>query len=248
MAAALLLALPTNGGADSVSKGSPQAGGLVNAFELPLNGAHHEFYGPVAKRGTHFATLEMAALIARVGRVVERAAPGAPLLIGDCSLESGGEVARHVSHESGRDADLLFYVRDADGHSVPSPGFMRFSGRGRCKSRGCDVVFDDLRNWWVVRTLLMSEQPAVQYIFVSGPIKRRLIDYARSRQESAEIVRRARRVMMVPKDSSAHDDHFHVRIYCSESDRRAGCRDKGRRWPWLSSESQGKLPYHRPAK
>ena len=84
----------------------------------------------------------------------------------------------------------------------------------------------------LVRTLVWSQRPQIQFIFVSRGLRKLMLDYAVRRQEHREILRRARRVMQQPGNSSPHADHFHVRIYCSPQDRTAGCVDGGPRWPW----------------
>ncbi len=223
--------------ARSRSVGSPEAGQLEGGFQIPLSGAHHRFVGPVASRGTQWATLELAALIARVARAVDEAVPGPPLVLGDMSVAHGGEVARHASHESGRDADLLFYLRDASGRRVPAEDFLPFDGTGRCARTGCERSLDIERTWWAVRTLVASRAPAVQWIFVSAPLEERLLRYARERGEHAEILKRAGRVLHQPRDALAHDDHLHVRIYCSTTDGE-GCVDAPPRWSWVDGSGR----------
>lgn len=236
---ALLVALPLGSTtARGGSVGTTGSGRLDNGFKLPLEGTWHEFAGPVRARGTNYATLELAALLARAASTVAREAPGAPLVLADASVKRGGQVARHASHESGRDVDLLFYVRDERGDSVASPGFRRFDGAGRCVSEGCRLRLDVPRTWWLVRTLLASQRPAVQYLFVAEPLRALLLDYAREHGEHGTIVRRAQRVLHQPTDSSAHDDHLHLRVYCGASDRAGGCVDTGPRWPWVGADGR----------
>ncbi|MEZ4265442.1 MAG: penicillin-insensitive murein endopeptidase [Myxococcota bacterium] len=233
---ALTLVAPGETIAGSV--GTTGAGRLENGFKLPLEGTWHEFAGPVRSRGTNYATIELAALIARAASTVAGAVPGAPLVLADASADGGGELARHASHESGRDVDLLFYVRDARGESVASPGFRSFDGAGRCTSERCALRLDVPRTWWLVRTLLASQRPAVQYLFVSEPVRALLLAHARARGEHAAIMRRAERVLHQPSDSSAHDDHFHLRVYCGPADRAAGCVDTGPRWSWVGDDGR----------
>jgi penicillin-insensitive murein endopeptidase len=206
---------------------------LLNGFPLPPRGAHYKLYGAVPRRGSQFATLELAALLGRAARTVDQHLGGAPLVIADCSSEHGGKLGTHQSHTSGRDVDVLFYALDASGNSVQSPGFVDYDGEGRCQSTRCKVTFDDARNWWFVRVLVASQRPAVQYIFVSDPLRARLLAWAERHGEDPELLRRARRVLLEPDDSSPHADHFHVRVYCTPDDRAAGCVDVGPRWSWL---------------
>ena len=209
----------------------------MDGFRVPLTGAFHRFTGPVKSRGTNFATLELAALLIRAARVVEAAVPGPPMILGDMSAKHGGDLGRHKSHNSGRDVDVLFYVQDEDGKPAAPRGFHSFSGDGTCASRGCKGLwFDDQRNWWFLRTLLSSVDVPVQYVFVSEPLRARLLDYAEKRKEVPEIIARARKVLVQPRQSSPHDDHFHVRVYCSARDVEQGCVDKGPRWPWMGQQ------------
>ena len=235
----LLLGAVTSQG-HSASVGTAQDGRLVDGFRLPLDGSHHRFAGPVRARGSQYATLEMAALVARAARTVEAAIPGAPLVLGDCSKSGGGAIERHRSHRSGRDVDLLFYVTDPKGRSTTSPGFRGFGDGGRCRDAGCRLRFDVARNWWLVRTLLASRRPAVQHVFVSEPLKKLLLAHGHDRGEHPDILARAEIVLRQPSDSSAHTDHFHVRTYCSRQDLAAGCVDGGLRWPWVDAHGRAK--------
>ena len=220
-------------GGSSTSVGTAQGGHLVNGFKLPENNAWIRFYSKVESRKSNFATLELAALLTRASRVVQRSVGGALLTIGDCSDSDGGDIRGHRSHNSGRDVDILFYVLDERGRSIPARGFWKFDENGVAR-RGKRVYrFDTERNWWLVRTLVASESPAVQYIFVSQPLKEKLISFAKKHGEAKEILRRARYILMQPGDALPHDDHYHVRIFCSEDDRAHGCKDTGAKWRWV---------------
>lgn len=224
--------------ANAASEGTAQDGRLVDGFEVPLKGPHHRFLNRTAKRGTQYTTLEVAALLWRSARHVGKSSPGPPLLIGDCSLKGGGTVERHRSHRSGRDVDLLYYVKDARGKPVESPGFEPFDSTGRCSREGCRLRLDVPRNWSLIRTLIASRRPAVQYVFISNPIKELMLRYAEQRGEHPEILRRARLILRQPSDSAAHDDHMHVRTFCSSTDLKSGCVDGGTRWRWVDDQGR----------
>ena len=225
--------------ATSRSVGSAHRGHLVNGFELPLKGEHHAFFGPVEERKSNFATLELAALIGRAARVVAAALPdGHPLMLGDCSVDGGGTIPRHASHRSGRDVDMLFFRVDGSGQPLLADSFLRFDGRGMCRGKRCKSRLDVPRTWWLLRTLIVSQEPAVQYVFISKPIRQLLLRYAQSRGEHPEILKRARKVMRQPRGAAPHDDHIHLRTYCTPKDQDAGCVDHGPRWPWISLEGK----------
>jgi len=233
-----LICLPGFGVSYAASEGTAQDGRLVDGFEVPLEGPNHRFLSRTAKRGTQHTTLELAVLLWRSAQHVAKSTPGPPLLIGDCSLKAGGAVERHRSHRSGRDVDLLFYVKDSRGKRVESPGFEPFDEKGKCSREGCSLRLDLERNWSLLRTLVASRRPAVQYIFVSNPIKSLLLRWAQERGEHPEILKRARLIMRQPSDSSAHTDHMHVRTFCSQSDLEHGCVDGGTRWRWVDSKGR----------
>ena len=226
--AALAFAAPPH------SVGAPWSGHLENPVAMPLQGRHWRFTGTSQKRGTNYGTKDIVALLTRAADTVDHFVDTPPLVLGDIGAEHGGKLGHHKSHQAGRDVDVLFYVIDPHGKRQASRGFNDFDEAGECVPKSCRGWRYDLQgNWWLVRTLLWSKRPQVQYVFVADWLKRRLLDYARSRGELPEILRRAESVLVQPRNSSPHADHFHVRIYCSAADRAAGCVDGGPRWGWI---------------
>ena len=73
----------------------------------------------------------------------------------------------------------------------------------------------------------------MQWIFVAEHLEEMLLAHAEASKVDATVHRRARRVMLPPRDSSPHADHFHVRIYCSEHERLQGCLNNGARHQWV---------------
>lgn len=166
---------------------------------------------------------------------VRSAFPGTEdLRIGDVGAPEGGHHPRHASHRAGRDVDVLFYVEDASGRPLRSAGFVAFSRFGYAVAPdGGLYFFDDARNWELVRTLLTDETIEVQWIFCSRGVEARLLAYALEHEPDADVLFRAPYVLQQPENARAHDDHFHVRVFCTADERAAGCRDLGPRWPWL---------------
>src|SRR5688572_23502283 len=66
----------------------------------------------------------------RAARAVARKFPGSVLEIGELSRKDGGRITSHLSHQSGRDADVGFYLTDLDGTPIRAPRFLRCDGRG----------------------------------------------------------------------------------------------------------------------
>jgi penicillin-insensitive murein endopeptidase len=202
---------------------------------MALKGKHHCFTWNVGNKGSNFATPLMRNLMCRASKTVARKLGGPPLVLGSISRHGGGKMNPHKSHQVGRDVDILFYVLDPKGQAKKARGFYEFNDKGRCAHRRCrGWTFDLERNWWLVRTLVWSVKPYVQYAFVSEGLKKLLIDYASSNGEHPEIIKRAQAVLVQPRNSSPHADHFHVRIYCTADEKKKGCEDGGVRHRWVS--------------
>jgi penicillin-insensitive murein endopeptidase len=149
------------------------------------------------------------------------------LVVADLSANNGGEAHLfHRSHQSGRDVDLLYYVRDTAGKAF-EPEVMRvFDGKLVAKD-GSGVTLDVPRSWQLVKELLTAQEAYVQFIFMYRPIAERLIEYATKNGESDVVLARAIKALKQPGDSAPHNDHMHVRIYCPATDRMYGCVDIG---------------------
>lgn len=154
----------------------------------------------------------LVGLIDRAARRVARRFPDAVLSVGDLSRREGGELERHHSHESGRDADLGFYLRNPADKPLLPTRFVTFSPRGQATDLS-GAVFDDARNWALVEALVDDQQARVSHIFVARHIRARLLRYAELHGVPSEMRQRAAEIMMQPSQA-AHDDHFHVRIGC----------------------------------
>lgn len=175
------------------------------------------------------------AAIERAAREVATAFPGGyPLRVGDLSGPLGGTHPRHRSHRAGRDADLLFFARDEGGLTAPNAGWMHFDRFGLSALPGRVVAFDEARNWHLVRTLLMDDEARVKWLFCANELKARLLRYAIRHERSPQAVLRATWVLHQPSRGDPHDDHFHLRVGCSEAERGLGCTEDPPHWPWLS--------------
>jgi penicillin-insensitive murein endopeptidase len=257
MALMLLAGCPHYGLVDdgtSVSYGPSNRGKLINPAQLPARGDGWVIPSRWARRGLNYGTDELVALIIHAGRSIGVHSPGVELAVADLSRRRGGPSAWHRSHQTGRDVDLLFFATDDQGNPVRMESMPRFAADGlavqtvgqapRQTPRQTTVKasvqapggaapqtavlrFDVERNWLLIRALLRNPIAEVQYIFVYEPLKRLLIEHARASGEPDELIAQASFVLHQPGDSLPHDDHFHVRIYCSPSDRMMGCTDRG---------------------
>lgn len=221
---------------EPTSVGTTSEGYLVMGASLPDEGEGFER----GRRGeaTRYGVPRLVAALERAGATVAREAPGSGLLrVGDLGSELGGAHLRHRSHRAGRDVDVLFYLTDAAGRPAPSRGFLAVSRFGTTLDEDGHVFFlDEERNWRLVRALLTDPEIDVQWIFCSRGVKSRLLRWALEHEDDPDLLVRAAYVLQQPENALPHDDHFHVRLYCSTDERARGCRDTGPRWPWLRPE------------
>ncbi len=194
----------------SLSVGTPNSGWQLRAKKLKSSPHLRVKKGSGAFVYGHPALVLM---LHRTSRDVGRMARGAKMLVGDLSAKSGGPLSGHRSHQSGRDADVGFYVRDPKGRAVTLDRFRQFGGDGKAKD-GSGYMFDDHRNWLLVQSWIQDRRAGISHIFVAKPLRKRLLDYARKNKNYKLHLNAAAVLLKQPRSSSAHDDHFHVRIAC----------------------------------
>ncbi len=217
------------------SVGMPHLGVQTDAVELPRETASFERFRPVGS--AYWGQPALVAAIGQAADAVRREWPGGePLMIGDLSAREGGKVPRHNSHRSGRDVDLLWFLRSLDGRPIRTRGFLHVGEDGLTWDpySGRYYALDLPRQWAVLKAFLKSDQVDIQWLFCSTPVEALLIDYARARGEPDALIWRAETVLLQPGDSLPHDDHIHLRIACTPETALSGCEGGGPHWPWLT--------------
>jgi len=220
----------------SVSLGNTSTGGILRAARLPLRGKHFAVLPRWRKRHTNYSTDELVTLLKHAARQVAQTYPGSRMMVGNLSLKNGGDIQWSQSHNAGRDGDIAFYFRRGRRSFVPT-SLIRVSPGLRSLRPG-GARFDLQRNWALVKALLTHKTIPVQWIFVAKYIKMALLKHARAHRESAGLVARADKILRQPTDSLSHDDHFHVRIYCSREDRLEGCLDRAPFWKGVQTHDR----------
>ena len=195
-----------------LSVGSPTEGHLVGAVRL-ADAPYLRIVPAYGGGDVRWGVGAMVGMLDRAARNVRRQFPEAVMSLGHISRQNGGELDRHASHESGRDADVQFYVRNEHGKPAYSDHFVAFQGDGTAPSWP-GAHFDDARNWALVAALMNDPVAHVSHIFVATPMRARLLAYAARVQVSQALRDRAALTMLQPHGSLPHDDHFHVRISC----------------------------------
>ncbi len=225
----------------STSCGSTNRGALGQAAVLPDRGPGYIMAEPWRSRGSSYGTSELVSLIQRSSAAVSLAHEGSQLSVADLSSKHGGAIASHRSHQNGRDVDLVYYAMDADGNAFhPDSHMAYYSSKGEATyakapnfAKNIPVrYFDMKRNWSLVRHLMLDTETEVEFIFVSRRVKRWLLTYAAETEETPELLKKATKLLHVPKGTRGHNDHMHVRITCSEQDIASGrCRTASARKP-----------------
>lgn len=217
----------------AISMGSSDQGYLHHAISLPDRGEGYQRLRQGEE--TRYGTATLITAIERAARAVSDAFPGGyPLRVGDLSNQRGGMHQRHLSHRAGRDADLVFYARDAGGIAARGGAWLHFDRYGLAVRQDRVFSFDEARNWHLVRTLVMDPQARVKWLFCSNDIKTRLLRYAARHEPSSQAVFRATWILHQPARGDPHTDHFHVRVGCGDIERTLGCEEQAPFWPWLS--------------
>lgn len=216
----------------SLSVGYTSGGRLDEGAEVPLSGRGWTFLSMVRGRGTNFGTAEMKGLLERVGARVRERHPRSVVGVGNISIEGGGKTRWHVSHQAGRDIDLALFGVDARGKPLKPQGFVRYGPDGLSVGTRKRYRFDVERNLTLVTALLEDEVP-VQWIFVAEALRAAMLEEAQRQGVSEDTLARMAEVVHQPSDSNPHDNHFHVRIFCSVEDRLHGCLERGPLWPWV---------------
>jgi penicillin-insensitive murein endopeptidase len=211
----------------SISVGKPSRGYLIDGVRLPDHGEGFATREVWRARDNRFGTDELIDLVTAVARRMQTHVHDVKLVVADLSGKGGGERALfHRSHQSGRDVDLLYYMRDAGGKPFDPDAMHVFNAAAMARD-GTGITVDIPRTWMLVKELITAPEAVVQWVFMYEPIARRLLEHAKAIGEPEALIARARKTLKQPGDSARHDDHMHVRVYCSTADKAYGCVDMG---------------------
>ena len=223
-------------GFESTSLRNPNDGSLLGGVPLPLEASGLRF-NPGRDPAARYGTVEVVRALLEASARVERELGGLPITINDLSLESGGPIPHHRSHQSGRDVDALFYQLGPDGQPIESVGaFFDPNGRGvdfRDLADPTDDValtLDVTRTWLFLRALIEGQKAQLQNIYVAEHLRTLLLEHARADDAPPATIHRFEALTCQP--SYPHDDHFHFRFFCTPDDIAQGCRDAQPVYPW----------------
>jgi hypothetical protein len=185
----------------SVSLGAPNRGRLTGGVPMP-QGDHWIVRNATYSWGT--PSTIMALVHGLTATAV--AHPGGTIpLVADLSRRTGGRLRPHRSHQSGRDADVTYYITTPG----PSPGFRPVS----------PMTLDAVRQWELFEYWI--ENGMVDYIFTDRRLIPALAMQAIEAGASDELYRAAFGVRGdggIIRHERGHDDHLHVRFACDPDD------------------------------
>ena len=212
---------------DSFSVGDTRDGYLVHGIPLPLPNLTMRQLPVQYERGLSYGTSELVDLLSGVARTMARKYPHTMLHLGNLGAREGGDIPYSISHNAGRDADIAFYLLDKDGQNIRPDNLVKMNRR--LHSPDSVLSFDLEQNTTLVELLLSDPKHRVQFIFLAKHIRSAIHRELLARQASPELLEKFEQTV---QNQSAHDDHFHIRVYCSDEDICAGCIDRSIIHPW----------------
>ncbi len=220
----------------ALSVGDTSSGRVVHAKEL----VESDSIGILPKqreRDLKYGTEELVNLLQDAGKSLHDET-STKLWIGNIGKRGGGDIPFSVSHNAGRDADVALSYLDAANNPIDPPGLVALGKDGFSKDRS--VQLDAKRTWITVRALVTDEGSDVEYIFLSDPLRKKLLTWGRDHGAKPSVCERVANVLRQPAGAAPHDDHLHVRIYCSAIDLSAGCVDTGTERPLVAARVQAR--------
>jgi murein endopeptidase len=187
------------------SVGRPTQGRLLNGVHLG-RGAGYRLRFPEAAH----ALPEMRKILRRCARQVAVRFPGtAKVLIGDLSKPTGGSFPPHASHQSGRDADVGYYLAG--------------NKQNKTLHQVGAYQLDFAKNWTLLRCYLRTGR--VVRVYMDSAIMGAYAAYLRRRglADDALLARlfeteAANKREALVRHSAGHDTHLHVRFACPLDD------------------------------
>lgn len=224
-------------GALSTSIGNVNHGQLEEGIPLPRMGPGFLRNPKRPNPKGYFATVEVIQSLVRAAQRVKKQFPVGRVLINDLSFKEGGKITHHGSHRAGRDVDTLFYLFDEDGKPVRSRGVS--IGRdgvgwhfGKHSDPDDDVYykFDVARTFAFLQALVEDKDNQLQRIFIAEHLRTLLMEYAETAKIRKATLQRIGDLTCQP--NTPHDDHIHLRFFCSPQDLEKGCEDVYPVYPW----------------
>lgn len=201
----LVLKVERFDGKSGVSRGLANNGSLSGGIMLP-KGDGYIVRNPKRSYGTALTVGIIMDAMASYAKAYPR---GPRFAVGDLSVENGGKLPPHISHQSGRDVDIGLIHKN--GRQLTS--FQRLKPKD----------LDPARNWHIIEYFVKSGK--TQYIFLEYELQKPLYEYAKSKGYTDKELRNIiqypngkKSYHAVIRHSKGHVGHIHVRFVCSDTD------------------------------
>jgi len=186
---------------ETKASGKPWGGRLDRPAELPEQGPGYTTF-----KVNRFGTWQVIhTLTAGIAEVLLRYPDSVPVVIGDLSTATGGRLSPHRSHQNGLDIDIGYF------HAGNRP-VTRFQAAD-------DGTLDAPKTLTLLEGLLRTGW--VDLLFIDRKVQRPLIDEARTRGWSDDLLQRifgeacdggCRNAVV--RHSKGHHNHLHLRVKC----------------------------------
>ncbi|EQC52336.1 penicillin-insensitive murein endopeptidase [Bacteriovorax sp. DB6_IX] len=188
-------------------------GQLKNSEDIYHNSTFIKLF---QKRGKNYTTQEMLTELNKLADLTRRMYPNAERLqVGDLSAQNGGKINRHVSHQNGLDADVVYLRHNNYEQSEEAPEWEEYF----VKSGKITKNFHKARNWFILDYLVHNTD--ANRIFVDQAIKsyycKEMLNKAKY---SKEEIARHTATLRVLRPAKYHKTHFHLRLNCPKDDKR----------------------------
>ena len=208
----------------SISVGDTSYGYLVGARRIE-EGASLGILPRQRARNLNYGADQLVQLLEDAGRRFQGRTK-TRFWIGNIARRTGGDIPYSVSHNSGRDADVALAYTDALGAPADPPDLLAVDAYGTTRDKEHKYRFDAPRTWQVIKSLLESDRAQIEFLFLARGLTERVLKHAQEKKEPQALIERATSVLLQP-GGAPHDDHLHVRVYCSERDVEGGCLNAG---------------------
>ncbi len=194
-------------------------------------------FNPRKDPSRRYGTWELVRAIMDASAVADQTHPGNTLVVGDLSLAAGGDINGHASHRSGRDVDVMFYLQNPDGTPFDAKAIpIEPDGTGvdyqdlTTADDDVHVRIDVTRTWAFLEALVSDDRNHIGRIFVVEHVRTMLLEEGARAGADKAVLERAGQLMCQP--NFPHDDHMHIRLFCSPDDITAGCLETAPIFPW----------------
>lgn len=198
------------------SVGRPSDGRLVGASNLDPDGDNRGVGWVISEsRQATWATPETVQYLRRCMSQYRHNYPRTkadPIAIGDLSRRQGGPLPPHKSHQSGRDVDIGFILKNRSKN--PEEGALR---------RATPATLDTEKQWFLTKCFL--DNPETQLILMEESIVSALKEYVEKLYKKRKHLQR-RYLRFFPGGEAAviqgdedHTSHMHVRFRCPKGDK-----------------------------